>query len=203
MLHDERSREEIRRLEDDFFDWFEAADAEELEDGTLDGFLEELERMDPMPGDFDPQKSLADFHEKYAALLEPQKEEKRRNRISRRAFFAAAAVAAVLASMVTAQALGVDIFGFFGRWTNDIFTLTSSADKAGYQERFYPMEEGETTTYSSLRDALDNFQLDLPLFPFWIPERFPEQEAVGTVTPDGLRIRTSFFAETRTQEEDE
>ena len=47
MLHDERSREEIRRLEDDFFDWFEAADAEELEDGTLDGFLEELERMDP------------------------------------------------------------------------------------------------------------------------------------------------------------
>ena len=195
MLHDERSREEIRRLEDDFFDWFEAADAEELEDGTLDGFLEELERMDPMPGDFDPQKSLADFHEKYAALLEPQKEEKRQNHISRRAFFAVAAVAAVLASMVTAQAFGVDIFGFFGRWTDDIFTLTSAADKAGYQKRFYPMEEGQTTTYSSLRDALDDFQLDLPLFPFWIPERFPEQEAVGTVTPDGLRIRTSFFAE--------
>ena len=195
MRHDERSHEEIRWLEDDFFDWFEAADAEELEDGTLDGFLEELERMDPLPGGFDPQKSLADFHEKYAALLEPQKEEKRRNHISRRVFFAVAAVAAVLASMVTAQAFGVDIFGFFGRWTNDIFTLTSSADKAGYQKRFYPMEEGQTTTYSSLRDALDDFQLDLPLFPFWIPERFPEQEAVGTVTPDGLRIRTSFFAE--------
>ena len=113
MLHDERSREEVRRLEDDFFDWFEAADAEELEDGTLDGFLEELERVDPLPGGFDPQKSLADFHEKYAALLEPQKEEKRRNHISRRVFFAVAAVAAVLASMVTAQAFGVDIFGFF------------------------------------------------------------------------------------------
>lgn len=195
MLHDERSREEVRRLEDDFFDWFEAADAEELEDGTLDGFLEELERVDPLPGGFDPQKSLADFHEKYAALLEPQKEEKRQNHRSRRVFFAVAAVAAVLTSMVTAQAFGVDIFGFFGRWTNDIFTLTSSADKAGYQKRFYPMEEGQTTTYSSLRDALDDFQLDLPLFPFWIPERFPEQEAVGTVTPDGLRIRTSFFAE--------
>lgn len=195
MLRDERNREEVRRLEDDFFDWFETADAEELENGTLDGFLEELERADPLPGDFDPQKSLADFHEKYAALLEPQKEEKRQNHISRRVFFAVAAVAAVLASMVTAQAFGVDIFGFFGRWTNDIFTLTSSADKAGYQKRFYPMEVGETTTYSSLRDALDDFQLDLPLFPFWIPERFPEQEAVGTVTPDGLRIRTSFFAE--------
>ena len=179
MRHDERSHEEIRWLEDDFFDWFEAADAEELEDGTLDGFLEELERMDPLPGGFDPQKSLADFHEKYAALLEPQKEEKRRNHISRRVFFAVAAVAAVLASMVTAQAFGVDIFGFFGRWTNDIFTLTSSADKAGYQKRFYPMEEGQTTTYSSLRDALDDFQLDLPLFPFWIPERFPEQEEGG------------------------
>ena len=50
MLHDERSREEVRRLEDDFFDWFETADAEKLEDGTLDGFLEELERVDPLPG---------------------------------------------------------------------------------------------------------------------------------------------------------
>ena len=195
MLHDDRNRDEVRQLEDDFFDWFETADAEELEDGTLDGFLEELERMDPLPGGFDPQKSLADFHEKYAALLNPQKVETRKSRISRRAFFAVAAVVAVLASMVTAQAFGVDIFGFFGRWTDERFTFTGSEGEAGYQKRFYPMEEGQTTTYSSLRDALDDFQLDLPLFPFWIPERFPEQEAVGTVTPDGLRIRTSFFAE--------
>lgn len=191
MLHDERSREEIRRLEDDFFDWFEAADAEELEDGTLDGFLEELERMDPLPGDFDPQKSLADFHEKYAALLEPPKEEKRRNHISRRAFFAAAAVAAVLASMVTAQALGVDIFGFFGRWTDDIFTLTSSADKAGYQKRFYPMEEGESIKYSSLEEALRAFQIDLPLVPKWFPERFGELEVTGSVMPYGMWVFAS------------
>ncbi|WP_279380540.1 hypothetical protein [Oscillibacter sp. CU971] len=36
MLHDDRNREEVRCLEDDFFDWFETADAEELEDGTPD-----------------------------------------------------------------------------------------------------------------------------------------------------------------------
>lgn len=78
MLHDDRNREEVRRLEDDFFDWFETADAEELEGGTLDGFLEELERVDPLPGSFDPEKSLTDFHEKYAAFLDPQKEEKRK-----------------------------------------------------------------------------------------------------------------------------
>lgn len=105
-----------------------------------------------------------------------------------------AAVAAVLASMVIAQAFGVDIFDFFGRWTDDIFTLTSSADKAGYQKQFYPMEEGQTTTYSSLSMALEDFHLDLPLFPFWIPERFSGREAAGTVTPDGLRIRASFFS---------
>lgn len=68
-------------------------DAEELEDGTLDGFLGELERVDPMPGDFDPQKSPAKFHEKYAAFLEPSNEEKRLNHKSRRAFFAVAAAA--------------------------------------------------------------------------------------------------------------
>lgn len=195
MLHDERSREEIRRLEDDFFDWFEAADAEELEDGTLDGFLEELERVDPLPGGFDPQKSLADFHEKYAALLEPQKEEKRQNHRSRRVFFAVAAVAAVLASMVTAQALGVDIFGFFGRWTDDIFTLTSSADKAGYQKRFYPMGEGESIKYSSLEEALRAFQIDMPLVPRWFPERFGEFEVTGSVMPYGMRIFACSTAE--------
>jgi hypothetical protein len=101
MLHDDRNREEVRQLEDDFFDWLETADAEELESGTLDGFLEELERVDPLPGGFDPERSLADFHEKYAALLEPQSRGRRQNRMSRRAFWAVAAVIAVLASMVT------------------------------------------------------------------------------------------------------
>lgn len=193
MLRDERNREEVRRLEDDFFDWFETADAEELEDGTLDGFLEELERADPLPVGFDPQKSLADFHKKYAALLEPQREEKRQNHISRRAFFAAAAVAAVLASMATAQALGADIFGFFGRWTDDIFTFTGSADEAGYQERnrWYPLEEGESAKFSSLDEALTEFQIDLPLVPKWFPERFGEFEVTGSVMPYGMWVFAS------------
>lgn len=199
MLRNERNCEEIRRLEDDFFDWFEAADAEELEDGTLDGFLEELERAEPLPGGFDPQKSLADFHEKYAAFLEPQREEKRQNHISRRAFFAAAAVAAVLASMMTAQALGVDIFGFFGRWTDDIFTFTDSPDEAGYQERnrWYPLEEGESAKFSSLDEALTEFQIDLPLVPKWFPERFGEFEVTGSVMPYGMWV----FASSEGQED--
>ena len=96
-------------MEDDFFDWLETADAEELESGTLDGFLEELERVDPLPGGFDPERSLAGFHEKYAAFLEPQSRGRRQNRMSRRAFWAVAAVIAVLASMVTVQAFGMDI----------------------------------------------------------------------------------------------
>lgn len=199
MLHDDRNREEVRRLEDDFFDWFETADAEELEDGTLDGFLEELERVDPLPGGFDPQKSLAGFHEKYAALLDPQKEEKRQNHMSRRAFFAVAAVAAALVSMMTAQALGVDIFGFFGRWTNEKFTFTSSPDKAGHQDLFYPMEEGETMIFPSLSAAVES--LNLPLFPYWLPERFAVKEAEGAVTSEGLRIYAESFAEVEGRQE--
>lgn len=190
MLHNDWSREEVHRLEDDFFDWFETADAEELEDGTLDGFLEELERVDPLPGGFDPEKSLAGFHEKYAAFLNPQKEEKRKNRMSRRAFFAAAAVAAALVSMMTAQALGVDIFGFFGRWTDNIFTFTGPEGEAGYQEkeRSYFLKEGETAEFSSLDEALEAFRINLPLVPHWFPERLGELEVTGSVTPCGMRI---------------
>lgn len=176
MLHDDRNREEVRQLEDDFFDWLETADAEELESGTLDGFLEELERVDPLPGGFDPERSLAGFHEKYAAFLEPQSRGRRQNRMSRRAFWAVAAVIAVLASMVTVQAFGMDIFGFFGRWTDERFTFTGSADKAGYQEkdRNYPFAEGETAEFSTLDEALEAFRINLPLVPHWFPERFGE-----------------------------
>ena len=193
MLHDDRNREEVRQLEDDFFDWLETADAEELESGTLDGFLEELERVDPLPGGFDPERSLADFHEKYAALLEPQSRGRRQNRMSRRAFWAVAAVIAVLASMVTVQAFGMDIFGFFGRWTDEQFTFTGSADKAGYQEkdRNYPFAEGETAEFSTLDEALEAFRINLPLVPHWFPERFGELEVTGSVMPSGMLIFAS------------
>ena len=195
MLHDDRNRDEVRQLEDDFFDWFETADAEELEDGTLDGFLEELERVDPLPGGFDPERSLADFHEKYAALLNPQKVETRKSRISRRAFFAVAAVVAVLASMVTAQAFGVDIFGFFGRWTDERFTFTGSEGEAGYQEKeqSYFLEEGETAEFSSLDEALEAFRINLPLVPHWFPERFTEFAVEATVTSRGMDIIAESF----------
>lgn len=193
MLHDDRNREEVRQLEDDFFDWLETADAEELESGTLDGFLEELERVDPLPGGFDPERSLADFHEKYAALLEPQSRGRRQNRMSRRAFWAVAAVIAVLASMVTVQAFGVVIFGFFGRWTDEQFTFTGSANKAGYQEkdRNYPFAEGETAEFSTLDEALEAFRINLPLVPHWFPERFGELEVTGSVMPSGMLIFAS------------
>ena len=193
MLHDDRNREEVRQLEDDFFDWLETADAEELESGTLDGFLEELERVDPLPGGFDPERSLAGFHEKYAALLEPQSRGRRQNRMSRRAFWAVAAVIAVLASMVTVQAFGMDIFGFFGRWTDEQFTFTGSADKAGYQEkdRNYPFAEGETAEFSTLDEALEAFRINLPLVPHWFPERFGELEVTGSVMPSGMLIFAS------------
>lgn len=195
MLHDDRNREEVRQLEDDFFDWLETADAEELESGTLDGFLEELERVDPLPGGFDPERSLAGFHEKYAAFLEPQSRGRRQNRMPRRAFWAVAAVIAVLASMVTVQAFGMDIFGFFGRWTDERFTFTGSADKAGYQEkdRNYPFAEGETAEFSTLDEALEAFRINLPLVPHWFPERFIEFAVEATVTPRGMDLIAESF----------
>ncbi|WP_304635774.1 DUF4367 domain-containing protein [uncultured Oscillibacter sp.] len=149
--------------------------------------------MDPLPGGFDPERSLAGFHEKYAAFLEPQSRGRRQNRMSRRAFWAVAAVIAVLASMVTVQAFGMDIFGFFGRWTDERFTFTGSADKAGYQEkdRNYPFAEGETAEFSTLDEALEAFRINLPLVPHWFPERFGELEVTGSVMPSGMLIFAS------------
>lgn len=126
MLCDDRNRQEARRLEEDFFDWFETADAEELESGALDGFLEELEQADPLPGGFDPRKSLARFQKKYRALLRArEKKPSVWRKLARRAavvlLIVSAAFGGILA--VNPEARAAVIQWWTTTWTQDRMVL--------------------------------------------------------------------------------
>ena len=110
--------------------------------------------------------------------------------LSRRSAIVAAILAAIMGALVTAQALGVNVFGVVARWTTEIFRFTDrSVPYATVQTN--PLAEGETRNYDTLQDAVDDFGIDTPLAPTWIPERFSLSEVTATNT---TKIGISIFA---------
>lgn len=194
-LSDERLYTELRK---DFVEWFESVDAENFDEELLDAFLAEMEELKPLGNNFDSQSSLEAFHERIsslpAALSEnsaqmstPEKLTQKHHRLFYRAITVAATVAIMVATMMTAQALGVDVFGFLAKWTNDIFFFENGQTES-QEPRTYPLAEGERAEYKSIDDALMAFDIDLPLSPSWVPEYVGAWKVSGTVMPSGMQI---------------
>lgn len=118
--------------------------------------------------------------------------QKRSSSVVRRLLPIAATIAILMGSMVTAQALGVDVFGVMARWTSEIFHFTdTSVPYAVVQTN--PLAEGETRSYDTLQDALDDFGLDVPLAPTWLPERFAVSDITASSAPGGISINSVYF----------
>lgn len=80
----------------------------------------------------------------------------------RKGVVAVAALTALLAGMVTAQAAGLDPFGAIGRWTEETFHFTLSADQTGPE--------------AALKKAAEDCQLPTELLPTWHPAGFEAAE---------------------------
>lgn len=178
-------------LAEDFADWLSDMDAENFDEETLDAFLEELDRQDPLSLSFDVHASLEAFHEKFSPLFaaqsgEPVPRERGKRRLFLRAVTAAATIAVMLASMMTAQAFGLDVFGFFASWTNDIFFFSKNQEAP-----VYPLAEGESAEFDTIEDALSAFNIDTPMAPSWYPDKVGEFDVTGSVTPCGIDICAS------------
>ncbi len=175
-------------LAEDFADWLSDMDAENFDEETLDAFLEELDRQDPLSLSFDVHASLEAFHEKFSPLFaaqsgEPVPRERGKRRLFLRAVTAAATIAVMLASMMTAQAFGLDVFGFFASWTNDIFFFSKNQEAP-----VYPLAEGESAEFDTIEDALSAFNIDTPMAPSWYPDRIGEFEVTGSVANQTMEI---------------
>ena len=169
----------------------------------IDAYLEVLDEKDPIPIEIDLEESFAAFREKHMMLLAPSSgvphapeiphssERKRIPLAFRRIGVAAAAIAVMLASMVTAQAFGLDIFGTIARWTAETFQFQpKDAPYAVITNN--PLQEGESAEYDSLEEALDAFGITVPLIPQRIPERFELDHINATNQPSGLFICADY-----------
>ncbi len=117
--------------------------------------------------------------------------QKRSSSVVRRLLPIAATITILMGSMVTAQALGVDVFGVMARWTSEIFHFAdTSVPYAVVQTN--PLAEGETRSYDTLQEAIDEFGIDVPLAPTVLPERFVSPEITATMTAGRVSIRVVY-----------
>ncbi|WP_305117161.1 DUF4367 domain-containing protein, partial [Acutalibacter muris] len=97
------------------------------------------------------------------SLIVPQKRIVRFKQVWRTALAATIAIACMFAAMVTAQAVGVDVFGVMARWTQGVFSFgqvspdSQVSDGPTQKTARAETEFGATTRFVSLQEALDAY----------------------------------------------
>lgn len=188
---------EYEKLTDRLADWLADVTEDRADTAQLDAILDALDALDPPPDEPDPAAALERFHQDYAGLFAKAEAEARKKPVKRagvlRKLVLIAAI--LLAAMMTAQALGVDVFGALGRWTKEAFRFGSAASQEAVVTQ-YPMSIDEHVEYASMEEALAAFGIEAPVAPQWIPERFQKDtEFMGTVTPSGALVCADYYSD--------
>ena len=96
----------------------------------------------------------------------------RRKRRLRRALILAAVIACLLALCVP-TALGYQgFFDMLGQWTDEQFHFGEASSGAAVDENAKPIPPAEEKTYQSIEEALEDYQVTIPLMPRYIPDGF-------------------------------
>lgn len=162
---------------------------EETYDGdVISRYLDALERKAPMPPVPDEDTSYAAFLQNMQAFTPERRTPSRWKRPGRVLLAAILAVIAVFGSLLTAQALGADVFGKLAQWTDEFFNFgavqavddpllrysqNGAVDEIAHSVDALGEDGYDTAAYTSLQDALDAYGIsDVPLVPGWMPEGF-------------------------------
>lgn len=197
LAADPSSNRLYSEVQKEFTDWFFSMSPDDFDEDLLDAYLEEMEALSPLESSIDSQASLKRFHERFPSLFEEQRTSpapeptqlpvpKSRRRFSRLATVAAT-IAAMMVTMISAQAFGVDIFGFFAHWTNDIFCFSGSSNQT-QPAKLYPLSIGESAEYNSIEEALSEFQIDATLAPSWYPDGIGSLTVTVKVVDSGMKL---------------
>lgn len=159
----------------------DAMTEEDYDEAVIDAYLDALDRKAAMPeipntaAAYDAfQQKLRDLQPNAAPLTArtSAKPSGRFRHIFRVGLIAAVAILLMLGGMITAQAAGIDVFGAFARWTEDLFTFGSvhgqgANDTTGKPTRQSISEQG--LEYTSLQEALDDYGITEVTAPAWFP----------------------------------
>lgn len=172
-----------------------------FDEDRLNAVLAELHTAAPLDCQVDKEQALARFYEKYGAdpsaanTADGAQQNAKPHKVLRfplrKIGVIAAVLAIILASMATAQAFDLDLFGCFARWTNDVFYFTKApaySPIVGATVQVYPIEEGEYQEFESLDAAVEAFGIPAPLVPKWLPESVGELAVTATVSGSRMMV---------------
>lgn len=99
--------------------------------------------------------------------------------ISRRIAIVAAAISVLFATMVVAQASGLDIWGAIARWTDETF-------------RFTFQRGGDTSSWLDSCEELDDVGCNIDYFPRWVPEGYIVSDVQKLEFTDWRQLNFTF-----------
>lgn len=137
----------------------------------------------------DPAEALASFKNKYytenetPSISESVPVAHKRSSRGRWKRGLVAAVAAifilVIGNSITASALGFDLFAIIAKWTQETFHFGS----AGQTDETNTPSPSFAQPCASLQEALNNYDIAIPLVPTWIPSGYIEGDIRTENTP--------------------
>lgn len=187
----------IDELTDALTDMWDTTDDITYSTAWMDECLKQLDQIEDAP-EFDVDASLNNFLSKHSRLVEcaSRTSENSRPKTSRWKSPVAAVVAilVVLGSMVTAQALGIDVFGAIARWTNETFHFATSSQNGDtfntdIQNSNSYSPDGE---YGSLQEALDACGIDQNVSPQQLPDGFELARVSVCSLPSQVEIEAIY-----------
>lgn len=180
-----------------------------LDNTQIEMILAEMERRGINEPIRSPEEAWAEFKEAYsgkescyddcAPAVSPHIEKlpsaptRRRHHLKRKTLVLAAVISVMLASLLTVQAAGVDVFGAIARWTTELFSFGKTEETRGLvvDGKWPEIDLKQNQQFTSLQEALDYYGVTEVVAPQWIPDEF-DQESVS-VEQNGIWL--AFFAE--------
>lgn len=117
-----------------------------------------------------------------------------RRRPMRKLAILAATLVFLIASLLTVQASGVDVFGAIVRWTDELFSFGKTEENCGLvvDGKWPEIDLNKNQQFTSLQEALDFYGVTEVVAPRWIPGEFIQESVI--VKPNGcwLEFLTSY-----------
>lgn len=175
----------------------------------IEMILAEMERRGINEPIRSPEEAWAEFEEVYsgkescysdcAPAVSPHIEKLpsapplRRHHLKRKTLVLAAVISVMLASLLTVQAAGVDVFGAIARWTTELFSFGKTEESRGLvvDGKWPEIDLERNQQFTSLQEALDYYGVTEVVAPQWIPGGFSEEKV--SVEQNGVWL--AFFAE--------
>lgn len=108
----------------------------------------------------------------------------------------AAVIVGIFGLMITAQAVGIDVFGAIGRWTEETFHFVVSSGDVAHGGTGEALSPENLSHYNSLQAALKECGITENLVPTWYPEDFEASDPTVSTNDFANKISCLFSDKT-------